>query len=87
MKKIYISYGANDRYLVSETKKDHMNGETFDSYQALLAYFKGDSKQVKGMKRRELLAITTGLSDEKITNLEMDLAEAGFKNIRGVIRE
>ena len=83
MKKIYISYGANDRYLVSDTKKDHMNGETFDSYQALLAYLEGNSKLI----RRELLAITTGLSDDKITNLERDLNEAGFKKLKGVVRE
>jgi hypothetical protein len=87
MKKLYISNGVNDRYSVSETRIEHLEGKTFDSYDTLMNYFKDENKEVRRMKSRELTVITTGMSTEKMRRLEKDLIEAGFKNFRGVNKE
>jgi hypothetical protein len=87
MKKLYISSGVNDKYSVSETRIEHLEGKTFDSYNTLMDYFKNENKEIRRMKARELTVITVGMSTEKMKRLEEDLIEAGFKNFRGVTKE
>lgn len=87
MKKIYVANGVNDRYSVSETKIEHLDGKTFDSYSNLLSYFKSEDKEIRRMKTRDFEIVAVGMSSEKMRKLEKDILEAGFKNFRGVNKE
>jgi len=87
MKKIYISNGVNNRYSVSETRIDHLDGKSFDSYTSLVDYLKSDDKEVRRMRTRELTVVVEGMSTEKIKKLEKDILEAGFKQFKGITKD
>ena len=82
---IYISYGMGDHYRLSKSRKDSPEDMSFGSYQELIGFLGGDSKDAKRMRAREITAIAQGFTSEKLSSLEKDIRQIGMKNLKGVI--
>jgi hypothetical protein len=82
---IYISYGMGDHYRLSKSRKDSPEDMSFESYQELIGFLKGDSKDAKRIRAREVTAFAQGFSPERLKSLEEDIQQTGMKNLKGVI--